>query len=159
MAGEAKNKNRVKLLECIMGKFKDFILKEELGLAELGPKIHNLMHDQRFGNQVGAYLSTDMSGTEQSETLGYQGRGLHLPSTDLTVPSMERTGRIQILLSKKNPIFLQLSDGTQAFFTYDEYRKIQGEPSLGKTMTIIFQRHPDNNSTNLSKIEKAMVLE
>lgn len=141
-----------------MGKFKDFLITEELGLGNLGSTIDNFYNNQWLGNRLhGAFLSTDQSGTEQSITHGYAGHPLHMPSTDLTIPSMERSGRITTLMMKKNPIYVRLSDGTEAHFTYDEWKKIDGEPALGKTMTIIFQRHPQDWTSNTSKIERVIV--
>lgn len=141
-----------------MGKFKEFLLNEEIGLADLGSRIDQLFHSHEFGNQIqGALASTDVTGSEQSPTMGYSGHSLHLPSTDLTVPSVTRTGRITTLLLKKNPIYVRLSDGTEASFTYDEYRRIEGNPGVGKTMTITFQRHPEDQTRMYSKIDKAIV--
>lgn len=141
-----------------MGKFRDFLITEEVGLGNLGAKITQLFHSQNFNNQIGgAFASTDVTGTEQSATMGYSGHPLYLPSTDLTIPQVTRSGRITNLMLKKNPIFVKLSDGTEASFTYDEYKKIQGVPEVGKTMTIVFQRHPEDTSQMHSKIDKAIV--
>lgn len=141
-----------------MGKFKEFVLTEEIGLADLGPRIDRLMNSQQFGNQIGGALaSSDVTGSEQSPTLGYVGHSTHLPSTDLTIPSTTREGRIVTLLLKKNPIYVRLSDGTEANFSYDEYRRIKGQPALGKVMTLIFQRHPDDAGQSYSKIDQAIV--
>jgi hypothetical protein len=141
-----------------MGKFRDFILKEEMGLGELGTRIDNLFHSHRFGNQIGgAFASSDVTGSEQSPTMGYAGHSLHLPSTDLTIPSVTKQGRITILRTQSNPIYVQLSDGTQAHFTYDEYKRIQGTPDIGKVMTLIFQRHPNDRMQEYSKIDQAIV--
>jgi hypothetical protein len=141
-----------------MGKFKDYLLNEEIGLGELGTRIDHLFHSHRFGNQIaGAFASTDVTGTEQSPTLGYAGHSLHLPSTDLTIPSVEKSGRITVLEIKKNPIYIRLSDGTEAHFTYDEFKRIEGEPKLGKNMTLVFQRHPQDTMKEYSKIDRAYV--
>ena len=143
-----------------MGKFKDFILNEEIGLGDLGTRIDHLFHSHRFGNQIaGAFASSDVTGTEQSPTRDYAGHSLHLPSTDLTIPSVTKQGRITILQTQKNPIYVKLSDGTEAHFTYDEYRRIQGEPQLGKTMTLVFQRHPEDRMQEYSKIDQATVID
>ena len=137
-----------------MGRFKKFLLTEEIGLADIGPRMDHLMNSQWFGNQIaGALVSSDVTGSEQFSTLGSN----HLPSTDLTIPSATREGRITTLLLKKNPIYVRLSDGTEANFSYDEYRRIQGQPGLGKVMTIIFQRHPDDMGRAYSKIDQAIV--
>lgn len=141
-----------------MGKFKEFLINEEIGLGDLGQRIDGLMNGKWLGNQIGgAFASTDVTGTEMGPTMGYAGHSLHLPSTDLTVPSTERTGRITTLLLKKNPIYVRLSDGTEANFSYEEYRRIDGKPELGKTMTLIFQRHPDDQLSGYSKVDKAIV--
>jgi hypothetical protein len=141
-----------------MGKFKEYLITEELGLANLGARIDDLFHNQWLANAInGAFVSSDVSGSEQSPTMGFAGHSLHLPSTDLTIPSVEKTGRITILHLKKNPIYIRLSDGTEAYFTYDEYKRIEGTPELGKTMTIIFQRHPQDFTQQYSKIDKAIV--
>lgn len=137
-----------------MGKFIEFLLSEELGLADIGPRINQLFHGQRFNNQIaGAYLPSDFTGSEQ-----FASHPPHLPSTDLTIPTVVAQGRIVVLHDKKNPIYVKLSDGTEAHFSYDEWRyRVQGEPELGKVMTITFQRHPNDISKLYSKIDKAIV--
>ena len=143
-----------------MGNFKNFMENYgHVGLGNLGGKINQLYHSNEFGNQIhGAYVSTDVSGSEQSNTKSYGGHPLHLPSTDLGLPSTEKTGRIVMLRAKKNPIYVRLSDGTEANFTWDEYNRIEGgQPAIGKVMTLIFQRSPQDTSRMYSKIEKAIV--
>lgn len=132
-------------------RFKEFLLKEGIGLGNLGSTIDKVFDTPQWQAQAGSYVSNDMA---NNPTLG-----LSLPSTDLEVPSIERTGKIKVLMGKRNPIYIELSDGTKASFTYDEWKRIKGEPALGKTMTIIFQRHPGDMSQNYSKIDKAMVLD
>ena len=151
-----------------MGKFREFLLNEEIGRGEVGPKIDDLFHSQLLGNQIGgAFITMDTDDVPQ-EGIGTSGGSfgnqsmarsnqVGLPSTDMTLSSIEKTGRITTLLLKKNPIYIRLSDGTEARFTYDEYRKIQGEPALGKNMTLIFQRHPSDASGQHSKIDQAIV--
>ena len=131
-----------------MGQFKKYLLNEESGLGDIGPKLHQLFHSDYLNNQVGGAF---VSNTPMHD--------LKLPNTGISVPSVERTGRITTLLLKRNPIFIKLSDGTEAHFTYDEFRRIDGKPDLGKVMTIIFQRHPDDTSDGVSKIDKAIVRE
>ena len=139
-----------------MGKFKQYILNEEIGLGELGSRIEGLFNSQQFGNQIGgAYVQTGHA--IQGAQSGYSG-SMDLPATDLTVPSSERQGRITVLELKKNPIYIRLSDGTEANFTYDEYKRIEGKPGLGKVMKITFQRHPDDMMQQHSKIDRAVVM-
>jgi hypothetical protein len=139
-----------------MGKFKDFILSESIGLGDLGTRIDHLFHSHKFGDQIaGAFASSDVTGSEQPPS--YIGRSLHLPSTDLTIPSVVKQGRITVLQMKRNPIYVRLSDGTEAHFTYDEFQRIQGKPDVGKTMTLTFQRHPEDKMREYSKIDSAIV--
>lgn len=141
-----------------MGKFKNYLINEEIGLADLGPRIDRLMNSQNFGNQVqGAFVSSAFDGSGASPETGMAGHPIDMPVNDLTIPSVERTGRIIALMLKKNPIYIRLSDGTECNFTYDEYKRIQGNPALGKVMTVMFQRHPGDLGQQSSKIDKAIV--
>lgn len=137
--------------------FKSFI-NEEFGLANLGGQINRVFDNPSFKGQTGAYVSTDYSTPSPTGYAGDPTSSIDLPANSLTIPNVEKTGRIAVLLYKKNPIYIRLTDGTEAFFTYDEYHKIQGEPpAVGKTMTIVFQRHPNDASEERSKIVKAIV--
>lgn len=139
-----------------MANFKQFM--ENQGLGELGLKLNKFYHNKDLDQKIGAFLSTDVSGTEQSETLGLSGHPPHLPSTDFVIPDTTRTGRITLLDKKSNPIRVRLSDGTEVLFTHDEFKKIQGEePSVGKLMRVIFQRHPNDPTPNLSRINHVSV--
>ena len=141
-----------------MGKFKEFMENHNIGLGDLGRRISQLYHSHDFGNQInGAITTSDFTGTEQSSTHSYSGHPLHLPSTDMTLPSVQKTGRIVTLMAKRNPIYVRLSDGTEANFTWDEYNRIEGEPAIGKTMTLIFQRNPEDSTRMYSKIDKVIV--
>jgi hypothetical protein len=138
-------------------RFKEFLLNEELGLGNLDGTMSRLFGTQGFQNYAGAYVSSDVSGSEQSPTLGFAGHSLFLPDTDLEIPKVERVGRIKLLLKNRNPILVQLSDGTQANFTYDEWKRIEGDPAVGKMMRIIFQRHPGDSTETHSKIDHVIV--
>lgn len=130
-------------------KFKEFLLREEFGLGDIGSKIDTLFNSPQFG----AFINSDqMSNISRPEN----GRPQN-PENIIEVPQVERTGRISVILKNKNPIYVRLSDGTEASFTYDEFRRIEGEPALGKTMTIIFQRNPKDLGQNYSKIDKCIV--
>lgn len=152
-----------------MGKFRDFLIKENMGLGDLGSRIDHVFNSELLGGQInGAFTSMDTGTVDQSGTNGSFGNqtsqrsskssGSGLPNIDLTIPSVTKEGRITTLKTKKNPIYVRLSDGTEAHFTYDEYRRIQGEkPALGKTMTIIFQRSPDDLTRSASRVTKVIV--
>ncbi len=138
--------------------FKQF-MESQSGLGDLGLKLNKFYNDKSLDKKLSGYfVSSDVSGTEQSDTLGSAGHPLHLPSTDFKIPDLTKTGRITLLDLKSNPIRIRLSDGTEANFTWDEYKKIRGdEPTIGKLMTVSFQRHPQDASSNLSKINSATV--
>jgi hypothetical protein len=143
-----------------MGKFKEFIIKEEVGLADLGPNIEKLFNSQEFGNQIGgALVSSQWNGFNTPTP--WKGDDLKNAKNpvDLGVSSVQRTGRITTLLKTKNPIYIKLSDGTECNFSFDEFKRIQGNPNIGKTMTVVFQRHPDDFTRQFSKIDKAIVLD
>lgn len=136
-----------------MGKFKEFLITEDIGLADLGPRIDRFYHSDYIDGKIGGAFATSANATN-SPTVG---QAMDLPDASLSIPSVERTGRITNISAKKNPIYIRLSDGTEAHFSYDEYRRIEGKPELGKTMTVIFQRHPEDNMRQASKIDKAIV--
>lgn len=141
-----------------MGKFKDYLMNESLGLGDIGPRIEKMFNSPWLGNAInGAFVSAGWSGSDAGPTQGYVGQDHHQPATDLTIPSIQRQGRITSLMLTKNPIYVRLSDGTEANFTYDEWRKIDGKPQIGKTMTIFFQRHPEDMSQEHSRIDKVIV--
>jgi hypothetical protein len=81
-----------------------------------------------------------------------------LPDIDIGLPTVEKKGKIDVLLDKKNPIYIQLSDGTKLFFTYDEYKRINGSPEVGKTMIVKMQRLPGDNSVQPSQIVDCKVI-
>lgn len=141
-----------------MGKFKNYLITEELGLGDIGKKIDSFYHNQWLKNQISNLFSTPIP--EPTLPLDTQANaGTELGDRVVSIPSVEKTGRITNLFLKKNPIYIRLSDGTEAYFSYDEYKKIQGTPEVGKNMTIIFQRHPQDYTKQTSKIDKAIVLD
>jgi len=137
-----------------MGKFKEFLITEDIGLGDIGPRIDRFYNSSFLDSKIGGAFSTG-SNAKESPTLG---QADNMPDALLAIPSVERTGRIVHLEIKRNPIYVRLSDGTEAHFSYDEYRRIEGKPEIGKTMTLIFQRHPEDKMQQASKIDKAMVL-
>ena len=136
-----------------MLEFKKFLEQNSLGVHLDGP---GGPFNQNHG---GAYLSTDQTGSEQIPT--FTGRAQNLPGTDITfpnkIPFVKRTSRISFIERNKNPINIRLSDGTQLYLTYDEYKRIKEEPEIGKTMTVIFQRKENDRSQAGSKIERIEV--
>ena len=138
-----------------MGKFKEYLITEDIGLADLGPRLDRFYRSDYLDSKVGGAFASG-NDAKSSPTLG---QAMNMPTTDLSIPSVERSGRIQHLNLKKNPIYIRLSDGTEAHFSHDEYRRIEGRPEMHKTMKITFQRHPDDWTKQASKIDKAIVLD
>lgn len=81
-----------------------------------------------------------------------------LPKINLDLPQVEKRAKIDIIMDKKNPIYMQLSDGSKLFFTYDEYKRIDGKPERGKTMVVTMQRLGHDQSDLPSKIMKCQVI-
>lgn len=81
-----------------------------------------------------------------------------LPSLSLDLPTIEKRAKIEAILDKKNPIYVQLDDGSKLFFSFDEFKKIKGKPERGKTMVITMQRLPHDKSDSPSQITKCSVL-
>jgi hypothetical protein len=133
-------------------RFKVFI--EQFALGDIGPNFEKIFKNDSFYKQAGAYPSSDVSG---SDTPPLAAQSNFVPNTDLTIPQTEKTARISVLLKHRNPIYVRLSDGTESYFTYDEFNRIQGKPEVGKLMTILFQRNPEDHSNNNSKIDKCIV--
>ena len=133
-----------------MGKFKQHLINEDIGLADLGPRIDRFYNSSYLDSKINASFANkhkDPVLFGKSENMA------------LSIPSVEKTGKIVKLYNKRNPIYIRLSDGTEAHFSYDEYRKIDGNPEIGKTMKLVFQRHPENNLKQVSKIDKAIVID
>jgi len=76
---------------------------------------------------------------------------------DLELPSVTKTAQIKYMNEKRNPILVYLSDGTQLFLSHDEFRRIKGEPRIGKTITVVMQRRADDRSGLPSKIKDITV--
>lgn len=81
-----------------------------------------------------------------------------LPSLQLELPSIEKKGRIEIVMDKKNPIFIQLSDNSKLFFSHDEFKRIEGKPEKGKFLVVKMQRLGNDNSELPSQIIKCKVI-
>jgi len=80
-----------------------------------------------------------------------------IPNMELDIPSVTKKGKIIILINKKNPIFVQLDDGSKLFFTNDEFKRIKGVPVIGKTMVAKLFRLPQDHSDKPSPIQSCQV--
>lgn len=80
-----------------------------------------------------------------------------IPNMELDIPSVTKKGKIIILINKKNPIFVQLDDGSKLFFTNDEFKRINGVPVVGKTMVVKLLRLPQDSLESPSQIKSCQV--
>lgn len=132
-------------------RFKEFIEQNTIGYHNDGP-------GSGFSPTGGSYLSSDWSGSEASDTMQLSGHPPHLPGLDLQLPTVKKTSKINILEKNKNPIYIQLEDGTKLYFTWDEFKKIKGKkPERGDIMSVTFQRLPHDNSKEVSQIQSVEV--
>lgn len=81
-----------------------------------------------------------------------------LPSHQLELPTIEKRGKIEMIMDKKNPIYVQLSDNSKLFFSHDEFKRIEGKPERGKTMIVTMQRLNNDNSELPSQIVRCQVI-
>jgi len=100
-------------------------------------------------------LPSSWTGSEQPDNMMSQ--PVFLPSLDLGLPAVTKVGKIAILIKDKNPIMMQLEDGTQLFFSYDQFKRITGSPALGRTATVVFQRNITDRSKMPSQISTCSV--
>jgi hypothetical protein len=107
-----------------------------------------------FAYSSGAFIPSTWSGSEVNPEKLLP----HLPSTDLTIPQVSRSGFVQQIVLNKNPICIMIKDTnpelTKIYLPYDSYKKLPKIPKEGDRITVVFQRHPEDNSDSISKIEK-----
>lgn len=99
-----------------------------------------------------AFLPSDWTGSETYD--------LNLPflsSIDVEIPSVTKTSVITSVIKNKNPIIIELRDGTRLYLDIDQYRRINKTPEVGQTMTVVFQRNKNDFSDNTSKIIKIQI--
>lgn len=102
-----------------------------------------------------AYLPSDFTGSEAPPT--FDGRPGFLSSIDAVLPNTTKTAKIQLIEKNKNPIVILLSDGTKLYLTWDEFKRIPGPvPTVGKSLTVVFQRLPNDNSKEPSQINSIL---
>lgn len=81
-----------------------------------------------------------------------------LPQYQIELPNVEKRGKIELIMDKKNPIYVQLSDNSKLFFSHDEFKRIEGKPERGKMMIVTMQRLGSDNSELPSQIVKCQVI-
>jgi hypothetical protein len=126
--------------------FRDFIKLQEQNV----PGYHLDGPGGSFIQRGNAFLNSNNPRTLERTPL-MPDTFLHIPEQ---IPQTKRSGKIRFIERNKNPIRVQLSDGTWLYFTLDEFNRIKEEPEVGKTMTVIFQCRPDaKTSSKIDRIE------
>ena len=95
-----------------------------------------------------AFLPSSWTGTESAPDANLP----FLSSTDLKIPQISRSSTINNIILNKNPITIELKDGTKLYLSLDEYNRIQNKPEVGKNITVVFQRNELDKSEAPSKI-------
>lgn len=99
--------------------------------------------------------STDLSGATSS--LWSVGGDINDPSNaigaDLELPSVIKKAIIKHINDKINPIIVLLADGTRLFFPFDAFKRIKGEPRIGKTMQVVLLRRTDDVGAAPSQVQ------
>lgn len=81
-----------------------------------------------------------------------------LPALQLDLPTIEKRAKIDLIMDKKNPIYIQLSDGSKLFFSMDQFKRIEGKPEQGKTIIVSMQRLSNDKSESPSQITKCQII-
>ena len=89
-----------------------------------------------------------------SEDLGVYSYGV--PGIDVVIPSVVKKSKIRSVEMNKNPITIGLMDGTKIYLTLDEFNRVNAIKKLevGNEISVTFQRRPEDNSQEASKIIK-----
>lgn len=109
------------------------------------------------GNTVGThndaatakFLSSTWTGSGDIDRIDQS-----LPVTDLEIPNVTRRSKIRLVEKNKNPIKVQLMDGTTIFLTVDEFRRIDSRTRLepNREITVTFQRREGDGGAEPSKV-------
>jgi len=104
---------------------------------------------QDFDRAGFSYLSSDQTGSET---------GNRLPSLDIGITPLEKTGVINYIHYTSNPIKIGLTDGTRLNIPYDHLKTMlgSGDPltklKYGATVTVRFQSNSPNSKVEFLEI-------
>ena len=138
-----------------MGGFKQFLESgNTLGYHNDGP-------GGAFQPGGGGYLGSDQTGQEKGDTQQLQGHPPHLYNTDVMVPTVTKEGKITGIKYRQSPIVIELNGSPTLYVTLDEFNRIKKHNNMqsehwdrfiGKTMKVVFQRHPGDKNPTLSQV-------
>ena len=89
---------------------------------------------------------------------------LNLPEIPMTSrikwisgPGQQQPGQSTLEGTKKNVVHIMLDNGMSLFMSHDEFKRIPGDPGVGKTATVVLQRRPDDTSRVPSQVQSFTV--
>ncbi len=72
-------------------------------------------------------------------------------------PGQQQPGQTEMDGVKKNVIHMILNNGLNLFMSYDEFKRIAGEPRVGKMASVVLQRRNDDTSRLPSQVQSVTV--
>lgn len=137
-------------------RFKDYLKLQE---TELSVPLGTVqIPNSAFGALTSIWTGSEMPSPGALNNGGFGGSDWVHQDFDLGLPTTNRTSKIlSIRDDRKNrvhPITISLADGTILTLPLEVFKnKIKGEPQVGKMMTVVFQRRPDDKSPDESQIQ------
>lgn len=156
--------------------FKEFFyLMEKKGYAPFGfnHSVRQMPHTNtgpigtHIPNSPGIFgaLTSQWTGSQPGELpswqAGYFDSNLSHNNFDLGLPNTERSGIITFIDKKRNPIIITYRNPQHhmdtIYIPYDDFKRIQPEPDVGRSMTVVYQRRKDDPSKAPSRIQSIKV--
>lgn len=72
-------------------------------------------------------------------------------------PGMQQPGQSTLDGTNKNIVHISLENGLNLFMSRDEFKRIAGEPRVGKMATVVLQRRTDDTSRLPSQVQSFTV--
>jgi hypothetical protein len=117
---------------------------------------------KKFLKNESSYGNGAMMLAPGGDTQAMAGHPLSMPDIEIVIPGagtvtpyVTRKSRVKSFISNKNPMYIELMDGTKMFMNMDEYKRIKGDlPLVPKhtEITVYFQRLPVDLSPQSSQI-------
>jgi hypothetical protein len=156
--------------------FKEFFyLMEKKGFAPFGfdHGVRQMPHTNtgpvgtHIPNVPGIFgaLTAQWTGSQPGELpswqAGYFDSNFSQNNFDLALPTTERSGIITYIDEKRNPIIITYrnskTESDSIYIPYDDFKRVQPCPDIGRTITVVMQRRMDDASKAPSKIQTIKV--
>ena len=119
-----------------------------------------------FGTGGGGYIDAGVAGQETADTHNLQGHPPHVFGTDIFVPTVTKQGKITGIKYRQSPIVIEMNGSPTLYVTLDEFNRIKKKNNLqsenwerliGRNMTVVFQRHPNDRNPTLSQVQDVRI--